>query len=1641
EFIGLKDVGQFVFDFGDGEVIIGDSITNTKYWTGEGFDGIIKKWYRINGTFNARLTVTSKFGCSESYQYKAAATNIKLRPEILADKDSSCTSDPETCFRLKNGAIPGAKFLWNFGDPPSGPQNTNNKTWTPCHNYGGGPWMISLRIVSGPCDIMIYDTILKVGPSSTIEVPFNRVPQYQKYQCQIIDTVCFPNNSTFYHDDPNVYDEDSFFYYFPFSFRVVTHPVTLIDSIYTYQSMDTFLAKHDIGTVFQQNGYKAYYDATEGKWIVIKPAGDTARYDADRGGFPLKRRYVFNFDPITRAGDQTAIPVDPAIRNKDYVIRIWSFGDNFAPQCTTNTKANQNVGLNCNYSYDSLPCHWYTPWDSIYKYDRNGQRFKNPAPKTEFSKNARICYRVNIYAKDTVIVPQEVVLFVPFDSTKTFVIPYDSFGTQKFDSFTVVAGQTYPESQWMHNIYRLKIWRPQTVYYGKGSSTVIWEDHAYKIPAGVTIVIRDLGNSTTRTVSGPKIETIDKDEEFFIQDGDSVISISEMVVNDADTVIASQSQVIIDTFMNGRDTFIYRMVTLIDSAFHRDYFYQNTAQCNSVTLWHKDTVHPFMCESANNISLALTPPNARGLKWESGIPCPLDGNKLQYYLEFDMGETKPGCTQQWFEVNYDSLTCPTCWNPYNAGNVFAPPPPGLPIPFVLPYDIAGAWGTKFVKGYSAGEIGTLLQRPNGSFTIGLIVANGPPAFDGAGNPIAPECRDTAWYTDMFRYRFLDADFDILIPDTEPRTICAGETAYFRLLNPIQDSISALRWNWGYPDRLSGYYEEFYYWQPYTGPVKGRTDENVDWKSTDEWLYNFVIRHNLDEVFGDETIDTLVTRVYREWTNEINTYQADKIVSELLKSLDLDIRDITGEELALMLGDGTYGCIDTTGLSEYFVISKKSITDNVVKHGKFTYKYTSAAQTDSVIIEESLHFRDSSLQGYDTLIAPYTLTASDGTVFRKGDKIPGIYKFTYRHADIKLNFCDPSKKDTIWKNSNGPMVPGLFINNRIGCEKSAAKLLNVGYLNLFKFFDDAVCEGQELFLYDSIRYWQYGDQTWPDDYPIDPTKYWEDADRYIQNREIKEVNWDYGDPKSEFDRSIAFSHVYDKPGEYLVAIATRDSMLCRDTAFVTAFVTGVRANFLTSQQNGGDPCVSIISFFDSSFVMDPCTGRDTCPNGNYDPCDWITGYEWDFGDGSKRSVLENPAHDYTSNGIYTVTLRVFSQLGCEDTISKQIYIAGAQPGFEFAGFNPWGLDSTIICVGGTVNIDNTSRDPMDDPDFELYWGDGSTDSDKDPDTQFKHQYNTEGVYYLSMYMVDVLEGTNIKCGRWFPDTSSADGKIPRRIKVIVRPIAPSKLLISDTIVCPDEIVTFTSESDTIYKYFTWEFGDGDTALRNLPINSVNHSYSDAGSYMVIMTPDYDLPPGDFGPRCQALDTGYVTVIDVTADFDVDSTDKPEFCFTSTSQGASSYQWIIETPTRDLDMSYTSEKVCYNWGETIGMFQVCLIAISPEGCADTLCKMINNNFVAKITPYNVFTPDSDDDLNKTYIIDVEGQDSYEIVIYNRWGELVYKSEDATIGWDGTVMNKGSVKCPGGTYFYIINYKLKNRPENDNLEPISGTVTLIR
>jgi gliding motility-associated-like protein len=63
-------------------------------------------------------------------------------------------------------------------------------------------------------------------------------------------------------------------------------------------------------------------------------------------------------------------------------------------------------------------------------------------------------------------------------------------------------------------------------------------------------------------------------------------------------------------------------------------------------------------------------------------------------------------------------------------------------------------------------------------------------------------------------------------------------------------------------------------------------------------------------------------------------------------------------------------------------------------------------------------------------------------------------------------------------------------------------------------------------------------------------------------------------------------------------------------------------------------------------------------------------------------------------------------------------------------------------------------------------------------------------------------------------------------------------------------------------------------------------------------------------------------------------------------------------------------------------------------------------------------------------------YELSIYNRWGELLWLSNNVNTGWDGTY---GVAKhCQEGAYTWKINFKIK---DVDDRRLISGTLNLLK
>jgi gliding motility-associated-like protein len=112
----------------------------------------------------------------------------------------------------------------------------------------------------------------------------------------------------------------------------------------------------------------------------------------------------------------------------------------------------------------------------------------------------------------------------------------------------------------------------------------------------------------------------------------------------------------------------------------------------------------------------------------------------------------------------------------------------------------------------------------------------------------------------------------------------------------------------------------------------------------------------------------------------------------------------------------------------------------------------------------------------------------------------------------------------------------------------------------------------------------------------------------------------------------------------------------------------------------------------------------------------------------------------------------------------------------------------------------------------------------------------------------------------------------------------------------------------------------------------------------------------------------------------------------------------------------------------------VAQSATGCRDSITFSVFVEGLNHIYVPNAFTPNGDG-VNDVHHISFSGTILfYEMEIFDRWGEMVYRSNDPERGWDGTFK---SAKLPPENYTYQMSVTFATG------EPIhtKGAITLIR
>lgn len=130
------------------------------------------------------------------------------------------------------------------------------------------------------------------------------------------------------------------------------------------------------------------------------------------------------------------------------------------------------------------------------------------------------------------------------------------------------------------------------------------------------------------------------------------------------------------------------------------------------------------------------------------------------------------------------------------------------------------------------------------------------------------------------------------------------------------------------------------------------------------------------------------------------------------------------------------------------------------------------------------------------------------------------------------------------------------------------------------------------------------------------------------------------------------------------------------------------------------------------------------------------------------------------------------------------------------------------------------------------------------------------------------------------------------------------------------------------------------------------------------------------------------------------------------------------------------------EPCGNNLVTLFARDLRGCISKVSRNIDFNDDLIYIP-NSFTPNEDgyNDLFRPVIDSRISSDLYELSIYNRWGELVFQTNDPDEAWNGNDISSENYYSEAAVYTYLMKYKSCRNPNESDPQVLRGIVTLIR
>ena len=568
-------------------------------------------------------------------------------------------------------------------------------------------------------------------------------------------------------------------------------------------------------------------------------------------------------------------------------------------------------------------------------------------------------------------------------------------------------------------------------------------------------------------------------------------------------------------------------------------------------------------------------------------------------------------------------------------------------------------------------------------------------------------------------------------------------------------------------------------------------------------------------------------------------------------------------------------------------------------------------------------------------------------------------------------------------------------------------------------------------------------------------------------------WNFGDPTTTADVSTAFapSYTYPASGFYQAMLVVNPGWPCTDTAFMDIHVNNeITVNFTSDDSvcfigntydfvGFSDGPVGTVYDWEFGGNATPPTATGTTVNGvsfgnsgvinvtinaEFNWCEAththsiyvfpepsaaiivpdqvecagltvdFTGItqnstfnHWDFGVlpiNSDTSNLQNPQYTFPSAGTYVISLIAGSSQNCVDTATATIELN--EP--LLVSFTS---EDSLCITNNSFNFDGTVSGP---PGSIFTWNFGPNAS-----IQSSTDEDVNGVVFTSTGSIPItLTGTYESCIE----------AVTQNIYIFQEPtidfgIAPG-------LQCAPfnaQFIDLSFAETTIY--YLWDFGDGSSSTLQHP----THLFNDVGNYPITLTIRTDRGCIDTLTLTQAdlVNVRPKPVAGFTLDKDYTDICNSAITFTDASQGATKWFYWFDDGTHFSEKQHPSHLYV-----TDGTHYPMQVVTNEFGCKDTAYSEL---YIEPFTFYapNTFTPDGDEFNNSFVPVVYLPVDSWKMEIFNRWGQLVFESEDVNVGWDGHLGKTGLVQ--DGTYVWKVTF-VSCEPHNPT-QVISGHVTVLR